>query len=96
MQKFAVSSISIFRPSMLLGERKEFRLGERIGQFGMKLISPLLTGKWKKYRTIEARQVAAAMIEAAKQDKEGISIYEYGEMKSSSTNAHQHQQRNPR
>jgi uncharacterized protein YbjT (DUF2867 family) len=95
VQKFPVRSISIFRPSMLLGKRKEFRLGEQIGQFGMKLISPLLTGKWKKYRAIEARQVAAAMIEVAKQDKEGISIYEHGEMKSLSTR-HQHQQRNPR
>jgi uncharacterized protein YbjT (DUF2867 family) len=96
VQKFPVSSISIFRPSMLLGRRKEFRLAERIGQIGMKLSSPLLAGKWKKYRAIAAREVAAAMIVAAKQEKEGISIYEYEEMKSLITSAHQHQQRNPR
>jgi uncharacterized protein YbjT (DUF2867 family) len=96
VQKFPVSSISIFRPSMLLGRRKEFRLAERIGQTGMKLSSPLLAGKWKKYRAIAAREVAAAMIVAAKQEKEGISIYEYEEMKSLITSAHQHQQRNPR
>ena len=80
-QKFAVESISIFRPSMLLGNRKEFRLGEWIGQSGMKLIAPLLAGKWKKYKAIEARDVAAAMIEAAKQNKEGFTVYEYDEMK---------------
>ena len=34
VQKFPIKSISIFRPSMLLGNRKEFRLGERIGQSG--------------------------------------------------------------
>jgi len=82
VQKFPIKSISIFRPSMLLGNRKEFRLGERIGQSGMKLIAPLLAGKWKKYKAIEARDVAAAMIEAAKQNKEGfVVVYEYDEMK---------------
>jgi uncharacterized protein YbjT (DUF2867 family) len=81
VQRFPIRSISIFRPSMLLGNRKEFRLGERIGQFGMKLIAPLLAGKSRKYRAIEARDVAAAMIEAAKQNKKGFTVHEYDEMK---------------
>jgi len=81
VQKFPIKSISIFRPSMLLGNRKEFRLGERIGQSGMKLLAPLLRGKWRKYKAIEARDVAAAMIEAAKQNIEGCTIYLYDEMK---------------
>ena len=80
VRKFPIKSISIFRPSMLLGNRKEFRLGERIGQSVMKLIAPLLAGKWRKYKAIEARDVAAAMIEAAKQNKAGLTIYEYDEM----------------
>ena len=45
------------------------------------IIAPLLAGKWRKYRAIEARDVAAAMIEAAKQNKEGCTVYEYDEMK---------------
>lgn|ERR1700687_1604145 len=81
VQKFPIKSISIFRPSMLLGNRKEFRLGERIGQSGMKLIALLLAGRLKKFKAIEAREVAAAMIEAAKQSKEGITVHEYDEMK---------------
>src|ERR1700737_1165085 len=81
VQRFPVKCISIFRPSMLLGYRKEFRLGERIGQRGMKLIAPLLAGRWRKYKAIEARDVAAAMIEASKQNKEAFTIYEYDEMK---------------
>lgn len=83
VQKFPIKSISIFRPSILLGNRKEFRLGERIGQSGMKLIAPLLAGKWRKYKAIEARDVGAAMIEASKQNNEGFTIYEYDEMKRS-------------
>jgi len=81
VRKFPIKSIAIFRPSMLLGNRKEFRLGERIGQSGMKLISPLLAGRWKKYKAIEARDVAAAMIAAAKRNREGFTVYEYDEMK---------------
>src|ERR1700730_16790421 len=69
VRKFPIKSISIFRPSMLLGNRKEFRLGEQIGQSVMKLIAPLLAGKWRKYKAIEARAVAAAMIEVSKQNK---------------------------
>jgi uncharacterized protein YbjT (DUF2867 family) len=83
VQKFPIKSISMFRPSMLLGNRKDFRLGERIGQSGMKLIAPLLASKWRKYKAIEARDVAAAMIEASKQNKEGFIVYEYDEMKRS-------------
>ena len=96
VQKFPIKSISIFRPSMLLGDRKEFRPAERIAQFGMKLIAPLLAGQWKKYKAIEARDVAAAMIEVSKQNKEGFTIYEHDEMKRLITIEHQHQQRNSR
>jgi uncharacterized protein YbjT (DUF2867 family) len=53
---------TIVRPSMLLGPRKEFRFGEEIGKVGMKIFKPLLAGKWKKYRAIEAADVAMAMI----------------------------------
>ena len=34
-----LESVSIFQPSLLLGNRTEFRLGEKIGTFFMKLIS---------------------------------------------------------
>ena len=81
---------------MLLGNRKEFRPGERIAQFGMKLIAPLLAGQWKKYKAIEARDVAAAMIEVSKQNNEGFTIYEHDEMKRLITSEHKHQQRNSR
>ncbi|MCE2495266.1 MAG: NAD(P)H-binding protein [Flavobacteriales bacterium] len=50
------------RPSFLLGERSEKRLGESIGKFFIRLFGPLLFGSWKKYRGIHAREVAKAMI----------------------------------
>jgi uncharacterized protein YbjT (DUF2867 family) len=50
------------RPSMLLGERKELRVGERIGQWLIRALAPLLQGSWRKYRGIQAQQVAKAMV----------------------------------
>jgi len=53
--------VSIVRPSLLVGERNEFRFGEKLGEWVLKLFNPLLIGPMKKYRSIEATQVALAM-----------------------------------
>lgn len=63
------SSITIVRPSLLLGERTEFRLGEEVAKrFGF-----LLPGK---YKPVEARTVAAALAGAAKADQPGRCVME--------------------
>ena len=51
------------RPSVLIGQRDKLRLGERIGQYGLQLISPLLIGKWQKYRPVNGPTVANWMIQ---------------------------------
>lgn len=81
VQKFPIPSISIFRPSVLLGDRKEFRLGERIGQSGMKIFSPFLKGKWSRYKAVHAEDVAGAMLQASKNNQAGFKIYEYTDIK---------------
>jgi uncharacterized protein YbjT (DUF2867 family) len=77
---FPFEAIHIFRPSMLLGKREEFRIGERIGQSVMKALSFLMTGAWRKFRPITAAQVAHAMVEAANREEAGVHIHEYDEM----------------
>lgn len=57
--------LHILRPSLLLGERKEFRLAEELTKPIAKLFSFFLFGKLKKYRAIEAKKVAKAMITLA-------------------------------
>lgn len=59
----------IFRPSLLLGPRREFRLGERVSAVLMRLIGPLLVGPLRPYRAIEAERVARAMARCARDDK---------------------------
>lgn len=58
-----IKSIHIVRPSLLLGDRKEFRLGEKMAQWMMPVFSFLIP---KKYRPIHAKKVAEMMINAAK------------------------------
>jgi uncharacterized protein YbjT (DUF2867 family) len=69
-------SVSIFQPSLLLGNRKEFRLGEKIGAFFMKLFSFLLIGNIKKYKPIESEAVAKALFDVAQINDKGFKIYE--------------------
>ena len=69
-------SVQIFRPSLLLGQRAEVRSGEVIAEKISRALSFLLLGPLRKYRPIEARAVAAAMIAVAKQQPAGIHFYE--------------------
>lgn len=55
-------TLAIFRPSLLLGQRSQVRLGERIGAAFMWLADPLMVGRFRKYRAIEAEVVARAML----------------------------------
>ncbi len=71
-----IRSIHIFRPSLLLGERKEFRMGEKISELLLVLLKPLLRGKLRKYRAIKASHVARAMYEHAQEKQVGISVFE--------------------
>lgn len=80
IRKLDFRQVSIVRPSMLLGERKEWRTGEIFGKAVIKTISPLLLGRMKKYRGIHARDVARAMIYIIKKQMTDI-IYESDELK---------------
>lgn len=73
-------SFSIFRPSMLLGNRTEFRLGETIGKIVMQGLSFMFIGKLKRYKAIHVNQVASAMIKHSTANKTGNIIIENEEM----------------
>jgi len=66
----------IFRPSLLLGKRTEFRPGEKLGEFFLTGLTPVLQGKLKKYRGIQAQTLAVAMVEMAKVELKGLYIFE--------------------
>lgn len=72
-----LKAVYIMRPSVLLGDRKEFRLGEKIGKGFMSALSFLMPSK---YKPVHARDVAKAMLAASKKDEAGFFIYEYREI----------------
>jgi uncharacterized protein YbjT (DUF2867 family) len=76
VSKLSFDGVNIFRPSLLLGERTEFRLGERVAELPMKYVSFLMIGPLAKYRPVEARAVAAAMLKVAKEHPTGVNIIE--------------------
>ena len=62
LKKLNFPKLGIVRPSFLLGDRKEKRIGEKIGIFVFKLLSPLFLGPLKKMKPIHSAIVAKGMI----------------------------------
>jgi uncharacterized protein YbjT (DUF2867 family) len=69
-------SVAVLQPSLLLGNRTEFRLGEKVGAFFMKTLSFLFLGNLKKYKPIESKTVAKALLKIAQTNNIGFKVYE--------------------
>ncbi len=68
-----IKNTYFLRPSIIIGNRNEKRLGEIIGVSLFNLIQFLLIGKLKKYRAIHAEKIADKMIQLANsKPKSGI------------------------
>jgi uncharacterized protein YbjT (DUF2867 family) len=83
LMEIGLQRLSIIRPSLLVGEREEFRLGEKAGEQVLKFVKPLLVGPLKRSRSIEASQVAKAMIVIALQQhgtKQPVTVYQSQEL----------------
>lgn len=66
-------STTVVRPSLLLGDRSEFRLGERIA-------ARLAWALPRKYRAVHVCDVARALVDAAVEDRPGVRIIENPEI----------------
>ncbi len=69
-------SVHILRPSLLLGERKEFRLGERIAEAAAWALGPLMRGSLSRFRPVHSRAVAAVLVRLAGERSSGVKIVE--------------------
>lgn len=76
LSELNLPALHIFRPSLLLGKRAEFRWGEQFATLFSKVLYPFFQGPLRKYRPVQASTVASAMIYAAKRDALGVHIYE--------------------
>ena len=68
LKRLNFPKLGIMRPSFLLGDRKEKRIGEKIGIFVFNLLSPLFLGPLKKMKPIHSEIVARSMIKFANED----------------------------
>jgi uncharacterized protein YbjT (DUF2867 family) len=81
LKELGFRSLVIFRPSLLLGDRKEKRVGEDIAKKTYKVLDRLFIGPLKKYAGIHGKVVAHAMQEMGKRHISGVTILESDEIK---------------
>ena len=73
LRKLPFESIHILRPSLLMGQRDEYRFGEVLGKI---LLQPLRHLLPMKYRPVRANDVARKALELLDSDKAGIYVHE--------------------
>ncbi len=78
VKEAGLKTVHIMRPSLLLGERKEFRFGENIGKAVMTSLSFLIPDK---YKAIQGKDVAKVMLALSKKNEEGYFIHENSEIR---------------
>ena len=80
LTKLPFRAIHILRPSLLIGKRQEFRLGESLAIKIAPLLDLLTLGSLRRYHSMRAETVGKAMVAAAKQGMTGTHVYEYDEI----------------
>ena len=80
------SRCDFLRPGLLIGDRQETRFGEKLGQRFSPLIDPLLRGALKRYRSIDARDVAEAAVILATSDRPAAVVHEFESLKALANN----------
>ena len=74
IKSLGFSSINIYRPGILMGDRSEARPLEGLGKIVFQVIDPLLLGYLSPYRSVQANLLASTMIDNADQFK-GINYF---------------------
>lgn len=70
-----LASVAIFRPSLLLGHRDEFRWKEKLGEPFMRALAVIMVGPARRLRPIAAERVARAMVRVAQTGGHGVAVY---------------------
>ena len=73
VSELGFDSLQIVRPPIILGERSDTRLLERLAAAVFKLLPAYVFGK---FRPLSGASIARAMINAASSDARGVQIYE--------------------
>lgn len=74
VKKIGFDYCGIVRPSLLLGNRKEFRFAEKVSIVVFKFLSFIFVGPLRKYKGINAEDVAKSMIMLAQNDNGIVTV----------------------
>ncbi|QCJ44527.1 NAD-dependent epimerase/dehydratase family protein [Bacillus sp. S3] len=80
LKEIPYEAMSIFQPPLLLGNRSEFRLLEKIAIGMVRGLGSIFGHQLRSRMGIEARTVAAAMFLVAQKEQKGIQIYSAKDM----------------
>lgn len=76
LQALDFKTLVIARPSLLLGDRAEFRAGEKVAEVVTSVLRPLFIGKLKHYQPVAAATVAKALIQTCAERPQGVIVLE--------------------
>jgi uncharacterized protein YbjT (DUF2867 family) len=78
IKSLSFERISIFQPSLLLGQRADFRLGEKLGSWLLPLLCAI---PWlRRFRPITGEQVAAKMVQVSRQSGQALEWFRLDEI----------------
>jgi uncharacterized protein YbjT (DUF2867 family) len=70
----------IYRPSLLIGKRNEYRFGELLAQKLSPIFDLLLIGSLKKYHSISASDIAKTIVNRVLREGQKVEFLEYNEV----------------
>jgi uncharacterized protein YbjT (DUF2867 family) len=76
MENMGFDRLDIVRPGLLLGERTQRRPGEALMRALAPLVNPVMLGKLRRYRAIDADAVARAMVRLLVFDAPGRFVHD--------------------
>mgnify|MGYP000906032709 CR=1 FL=1 len=76
IKQLGLASVHFFQPSLLLGNRSEFRLGEKLAMIVSPIFGILMVGSLRKYKPVKAKEVAMAMQIIAQRPLTGTFTYQ--------------------
>ncbi len=79
-------ALTIFRPSLLLGQRSELRPMEKLGSYAAQGLKHVMVGPLRNYRGIAAADVALAMVRKGQAGGVGTRIYSSAEVQALADN----------
>jgi uncharacterized protein YbjT (DUF2867 family) len=74
IQSCGFTHTHIFRPSLIVGKREDFRAAEKVGALVMPLVTPLMKGKLRRYRPLSGDAISKQMIQQANCEETGVKI----------------------